>query len=78
MSKENKKQDEKENCEGCAFFTYKASRGHGWCYDKDGQYSGKIKGNGRSCRFHTGHKVSRLITYNAFVKSVQVECKING
>ena len=41
------------NCEQCAFFKYKASWGHGWCYNDNSQYSGKLRGNGKSCSLNT-------------------------
>jgi hypothetical protein len=37
------------NCEKCKFFRYHSSWGHGWCYNDKSQYSGKIRGSGKSC-----------------------------
>ena len=52
MLKSNKIKEEKKNCEGCAHFRYEAAWGHGWCY-AEGQFSGKLRGNGPSCNLNT-------------------------
>lgn len=41
------------NCSQCVFFRYEASWGHGWCYNDNSQYSGKLRGNGPSCHLNT-------------------------
>jgi hypothetical protein len=44
------------NCEQCAFFRYEASWGHGWCYNDNSQYSGKLRGDGKSCKLDTSKR----------------------
>jgi hypothetical protein len=41
------------NCDGCGFFLYMAPWGHGWCYNVESSYSGKLRGNGPSCGMKT-------------------------
>ena len=44
------------NCEQCAFFRYESSWGHGWCYNDNSQYSGKLRGDGKSCKLDTSNR----------------------
>lgn len=44
------------NCSKCVFFRYEASWGHGWCYNDNSQYSGKLRGNGPSCNLDTSKR----------------------
>ena len=44
------------NCSKCVFFKYEASWGHGWCYNGNSQYSGKLRGSGPSCNLDTSKR----------------------
>lgn len=41
------------NCSNCGFFKYEASQGYGWCHNQYSYLSGKIRGNGKSCKLNT-------------------------